>query len=161
MLTRHLAKRNLIADRFGTICAVLGVALGTATVNVVLILDVNTQSIEARRWSTNPALDVELAHTVLLQGRLQDGTPTVAEDAAEETHEDYQVMRSAIRLGSLSAFGVGALIVFFTFGVVVERRCKARAHLEFMVKLYIQPMARGAMLCTSTPPRRTRGRRTR
>lgn len=122
MLTRHLAKRNLIADRFGTICAVLGVALGTATVNVVLILDVNTQSIEARRWSTNPALDVELAHTVLLQGRLQDGTPTVAEDAAEETHEDYQVMRSAIRLGSLSAFGVGALIVFFTFGVVVERR---------------------------------------
>lgn len=44
------------------------------------------------------------------------------EDAKEETHEDYQVMRSAIRLGSLSAFLVGALIVFFTFRVVVEER---------------------------------------
>ena len=33
-----------------------------------------------------------------------------------------EVMRSAIRLGSLAAFLVGGLIVFFTFGVVVDRR---------------------------------------
>ncbi|HEU5074006.1 MAG TPA: FtsX-like permease family protein, partial [Polyangiaceae bacterium] len=55
----------------------------------------------------------------------QASTPTEAprqHDAREETHEDYQVMRSAIRLGSLSAFLVGALVVFFSLAVVVEHR---------------------------------------
>ena len=38
-LGRFLATRNLNTDRFATLCMVLGVALGTATVNVVLSLD--------------------------------------------------------------------------------------------------------------------------
>ena len=120
-LVRLLCARNLRSDRFGTLAAILGVALGTATVNVVVVLDVNTRQVEAGGWVSNPDLDLR-ADTVALRGIDKGGHPTLAKDLKEETHEDYEVMRSAIRLGSLSAFLVGALIVFFTFGVVVERR---------------------------------------
>jgi putative ABC transport system permease protein len=120
-MVRLLSARNLRSDRFGTLAAILGVALGTATVNVVVILDVNTRHVESAGWVSNPDLEVR-SDTVTLRGIDRDGQPTQAKDLKEETHEDYEVMRSAIRLGSLSAFLVGALIVFFTFGVVVERR---------------------------------------
>ena len=40
---RKLAARNLLSDRFGTLCAIVGVALGTATVDTILVLDVNTE----------------------------------------------------------------------------------------------------------------------
>ncbi|WP_437936874.1 FtsX-like permease family protein [Sorangium sp. So ce341] len=121
-LVRILALRNLRADRFGAMAALLGVALGTATVNVVLILDVGTRAVEARSFVTNPDLPVFTEQTVALRGLRPDGEVIAAADAQEETHEDYEIMRSAIRLGSLSAFLVGALIVFFTFNVAVERR---------------------------------------
>lgn len=117
-----LALRNLRSDWFGTLCAVFGVALGIATVDIVLTIDLNTRSAESSRWQTNPDLEVDLSKTVRLTAYDQNGRPVAAEDAKEETHEDYQVMRSAIRLGSLAAFLVGALIVFFTFRVVVEQR---------------------------------------
>ncbi|HEY6723777.1 MAG TPA: FtsX-like permease family protein [Polyangiaceae bacterium] len=128
-----LAAKNLRSDRFATLCMVLGVALGTATVNVVLALDVNTRRVEASNWATNPELDLDASATVRLtpERRAQPApevpaeanpAPRQAHDAREETHEDYQVMRSAIRLGSLSAFLVGALIVFFSLAVVVEHR---------------------------------------
>ncbi len=129
-LVRILALRNLRADRFGAMAAVLGVALGTATVNVVLILDVGTRAVEARSAVTNPDLPVFTDQTITLRGLRPDGQPIDAEDAQEETHEDYEIMRSAIRLGSLSAFLVGALIVFFTFNVAVERRRREIAHLR-------------------------------
>ncbi|MCB9647079.1 MAG: ABC transporter permease [Deltaproteobacteria bacterium] len=120
-LIPRLALRNLRSDWFGTLAAVLGVAIGTATVSVVLTLDVNTRAQESRRWETNPTM-VEAPSTVGIDPIKRDAQPAVVQDAKEETHEDYQVMRSAIRLGSLSAFLVGALIVFFTFRVVVEQR---------------------------------------
>lgn len=120
-LARFLSPKNLRADRFATLCMVLGVALGTATVNVVLALDANTRQREASSWTTNPELAPELTGTVSL-APVGAKRPAVTEDVREETHEDYQVMRSAIRLGSLSAFLVGALIVFFSLAVVVEHR---------------------------------------
>lgn len=120
-LTLTLALRNLVTDRFATLSSIAGVALGAATVNVVLILDVNTRAMESRRWTTNPDLPVA-TQTVRLTGILASGAPSIQADPKKETHEDYQVMRSAIRLGSLAAFLVGALIVFFTFRVVVEER---------------------------------------
>ncbi|MEZ4313393.1 MAG: FtsX-like permease family protein [Polyangiaceae bacterium] len=92
---------------------------GAAT--VVLVLDTNTRAVEARSWQLNPDLDVR-STTVSLQGVRADGTPIPAADAKTETHEDYVVMRSAIRMGSLSAYLVGALIVFFTFAAVIERK---------------------------------------
>jgi putative ABC transport system permease protein len=116
-----VSARNLRTDRFGTWAAILGVALGTATVNVVLVLDANTRAIESASWITNPDLDIT-STTIALQGVRADGSPIEAADAKEETHEDYVVMRSAIRLGSLSAYLVGALIVFFTFAAVIERK---------------------------------------
>jgi putative ABC transport system permease protein len=129
-LSGFLARKNLRADRFATACMVLGVALGTATVNVVLALDVNTRRTEAADWTTNPDLTPDMATTVSLvplpaakpgQDTAPEPPPR-SEDVREETHEDYQVMRSAIRLGSLSAFLVGALIVFFSLAVVIEHR---------------------------------------
>lgn len=129
-LVGKLGVRNLRSDRFGTLCAIVGVALGTATVNVVLVIDTNTRYAESRTWTTNPDMAVDLERTVRLAGFFEDGRPATALDAKSETHEDYQVMRSAIRLGSLSAFLVGALIVFFTFGVVVERRKRELALLR-------------------------------
>ncbi len=121
-LIAQLVRRNLWAHKFATVAATLGVAVGIATVGSVLTLDLNTRSAEATSWDTNPDLPLSLSHTVRLVGLKPDGTPTRALDAKEETHEDYQVMRSAIRLGSLSAFLVGAVIVFFTFRVVIEQR---------------------------------------
>jgi putative ABC transport system permease protein len=121
-LVRLLCARNLRSDRFGTWAAILGVALGTATVDVVVALDVNTVQGESGDWVTDPALAAP-PDTIGLRGiRGSDGAPVAAQSAKEATHEDYEVMRSAIRLGSLAAFLVGALIVFFTFGVVVDRR---------------------------------------
>ena len=119
-MVRLLAARNLWSDRFGTFAAILGVALGTATVDVVVILDVNTVSVEAGRWATDPA-QKDTPDTIEIVGYHQ-GVAVPAQSAKQATHEDYEVMRSAIRLGSLAAFLVGALIVFFTFGVVVDRR---------------------------------------
>lgn len=127
-MVRLLAARGLWSDRFGTLAAVLGVALGTATVDVVLILDVNTVTVEAGQWATDPALKAA-PDTIGLRG-FHDGVPVAAQSAKQATHEDYEVMRSAIRLGSLAAFLVGALIVFFTFGVVVDRRRKEAALLR-------------------------------
>lgn len=121
-LVIKLASRNLRSDWFATLSAIIGVALGTATVNVVLTLDVNTRKVESYSWTTNPDLEAELSHTVALYPVREGGAPPVVQDTREETHEDYQVMRSAIRLGSLSAFLVGALIVFFTFRVIVAQR---------------------------------------
>jgi len=129
-LARFLAWKNLRSDRFATACMVLGVALGTATVNVVLTLDVNTRRIEAKSWATNPELSPNVGSTVTLSPLRTGAEPAAAvekparasADIRKETHEDYQVMRSAIRLGSLSAFLVGALIVFFSLAVVLEHR---------------------------------------
>jgi putative ABC transport system permease protein len=122
--------RNLLRDRFGTIAAILGVALGAATVNVILVIDINTADTEQTSWQTNPARRVSWEKTVRLSGYLADGRKVASKDASEETHEDYQVMRSAIRLGSLSAFLVGALIVFFTFNTVLARRRRELALLR-------------------------------
>ena len=129
-LIRKLAIRNLWTDKFATICAILGVALGTATVNVVLILDESTQRVEAKMMARNPHLRASLEETVGLQGYLPGGTPSIQHDTDEETHEDYEIMRAAIRVGALGAFIVGALIVFFTFSVLVERRKRELALLR-------------------------------
>jgi putative ABC transport system permease protein len=121
-LVLTLALRNLRSDWFATVSAIIGVALGAVTVNVVLTIDVNTRKVESYDWTTNPDLEPDLSRTLALYPVREDGAPTVVQDTREETHEDYQVMRSATRLGSLSAFLVGALIVFFTFRVIVAQR---------------------------------------
>jgi putative ABC transport system permease protein len=127
-MVRLLALRNLRSDLFGTFAAILGVALGTATVDVVLVLDVNTVAVESGHWATDPA-HAQRPDTIELAG-YHDGVRVDPQDEKQATHEDYEVMRSAIRLASLAAFLVGALIVFFTFGVIVDKRRKEVALLR-------------------------------
>jgi putative ABC transport system permease protein len=123
---RVLARRGLFADKFATFAAIASVALGTATVSVVVALDVNTVEIERASSVTNPESTGQVA-TISIEGLHADGRPTRPRDAHTETHEDYEVMRSAIRLGSLAAFLVGALVVFFTFAVTIDRKRREAA----------------------------------
>lgn len=118
-----LASRNLRSDWFGTLCAIIGVALGTATVSVVLTIDVNTAPVVRPSWISDPTALPDLDVTVGVRGiRSDTGEQAFPDRPREENQEDYQVMRSAIRLGSLSAYLVGALIVFFTFRVIIVQR---------------------------------------
>ena len=72
---RLMCARNLRRDRFGTYAAILGVALGTATVDVVVALDENTVTVESGNWSTDPSI-ASLPNTVTLLGISgADGTP--------------------------------------------------------------------------------------
>ena len=141
---RKLAARNLLSDRFGTLCAIVGVALGTATVDTILVLDVNTERAAEIKPEVARIKDLPLDNpppeinpeaprearkfaegTVRLVPRRagEDRPPALAAaPSAPAGRKDYEVMRSAIRLGSLSAFLVGAMIVLFTFAVIVERR---------------------------------------
>ena len=56
----------------------------------------------------------------------QEGAALRADHAAREPvgEEDYQAMRLAVRLGSLLAFGVGAVIVFYTLRFSVSIRAR-------------------------------------
>lgn len=120
-----MARKNLRSDWFGTLCAFVGVALGVATVCAVFVLDENTRTQELNSWKTNPDKPVDFSATLQLSARAFESKPQplpAGEDPAEEMHEDYQIMRFLIRTGSLTAFLVGALIVFFTFRVVIEQR---------------------------------------
>ena len=117
-----IALKNLWTDKFSTFCAILGIMLGTAIVDVVLIIDESTTQTELRQARYNEHLNVGLSPTVKFRGIMSDGSVTNTSGAEEETQEDYEIMRAAIRAGALGSFAVGALIVFFTFSVVVERR---------------------------------------
>jgi putative ABC transport system permease protein len=127
-MVRLLAARNLRADRFGTLAAVLGIALGSAIVDVVVILDHNTTRVEAERASSSAAVsddptpDVGGRETITLTPVRRDGAESGRAGEKKASREDYEVLRAGIRGGSLLAFLVGALIVFFTFGAVVDRR---------------------------------------
>ena len=125
-----IALKNLWTDKFSTFCAILGIMLGTTIVDVVLIIDQSTTQTEIRQARHNQHLSVGLVPTVKFRGVLADGSFTNPSTADEETQEDYEIMRAAIRAGALGAFAVGALIVFFTFSVVVERRKRALALLN-------------------------------
>ena len=109
-----MALKNLWTDKFSTFCAILGIMLGTAIVDVVLIIDQSTTQTEIRQARHNQHLSVGLVPTVKFRGVLADGSFTKPSTADEETQEDYEIMRAAIRAGALGAFAVGALIVFFT-----------------------------------------------
>ncbi len=101
-MVRLLAARNLRSDRFGTFAAILGVALGTATVDVVVILDVNTVVVESGRWSTDPALD-HRPDTIDLAG-YHDGAPVSAQDEKQAANSSGSIRFITVR--SQSAQGM-------------------------------------------------------
>jgi putative ABC transport system permease protein len=119
-MVRLLAARNLRGDRFGTLAAITGVALGAATVSCVVILDANTTRIEAAR-AQSP--DTAAARETVTIVPVRRGAAVIeAPRGQRATQEDFEVLRAGIRAGSLASFLVGALIVFFTFGAVIDRR---------------------------------------
>lgn len=146
-LAWHFAWRSL-SRHFGLSAAtVLGIALSMAAIAAILIVDANsTESpvFDSRPAQLNPfSADVadnkrifrvyfEKAGTPRNEnpsliptqkgaaaGGISADTPTV-----RRGEEDYQAMRLAVRLASLSAFSVGAVIVFYTmrFSVVARSR---------------------------------------
>jgi putative ABC transport system permease protein len=135
-LARLLSSRNLKNDRFGAIAGVLGVAVGAAMVNVVAILDVNTTRIEASFAEATGPRAQKAGATVQLAA-VREGVRI--EPAPEKaTSDDAEVLRTGIRLGSLSAFLLGALIVFFTFSAIIDRRLRELALLRSLGALPAQ-----------------------
>lgn len=135
-LARLIAARNLRNDRFGAVAGVLGVAMGATMVNVVAILDVNTTRIEASfAEATGPRAQKAEATVQLAAVR---GGVRVPPPPVKAASEDAEVLRAGIRLGSLSAFLLGALIVFFTFRAVIDRRLRELALLRSLGALPAQ-----------------------
>jgi putative ABC transport system permease protein len=128
-LARLLAARNLRNDRFGAVAAAVGVAVGVATVSVVAILDVNTTRIEASHAAATGPRSPSRARTLELVP-VRDGVRIEPAAETQASSEDHEVLRTGIRAGSLSAFLLGALIVFFTFSAVIDRRFRELALLR-------------------------------
>ncbi len=139
-LAAWLAWRSLTRQPMIAAATVLGVAIGMSVVGAILIVDHN--SVRAGR-RVNSAMDLppdERANAQAFEVRFerrrgvpepsvvptQEGTQDTASRSPDRPagEEDYQAMRLAVRLGSLLAFGVGAVIVFYTlrFSVVVRTR---------------------------------------
>ncbi len=144
-----LAWRSLCHHRTVALATVLGVAIGMTVVGAILIVDRN--SVEPRSRARPPAdlsrfsattrdlpakrilrVSIERAHSTPTASQLSD-FPTqrgqapsdLLEDSpAQRGEADYQAMRLAVRLASLMAFSVGAIIVFYTMRFSVASRSR-------------------------------------
>lgn len=120
--------KSLESNLFRTVLTILGIALGVATVSAILILDHNTHLSESQVLS-----HVRSDQILPLEGelRIQPWTTKSNSPAAKSTEavleEDYEMMRSAVRLASLLAFFIGAIIVFYTIGFSIQQRQKELA----------------------------------
>lgn len=122
--------KSLVSNFFRTILTILGIAIGVATVSAILILDHNTHLSESYVLK-----HVRVDQVVPVTGELQiipwhssqpNGTPAAKSDV-EVLEEDYEMMRSAVRLASLLAFFIGAIIVYYTIGFSIQQRKKELA----------------------------------
>jgi putative ABC transport system permease protein len=150
-LALFLAWRSLSHHPTITLATVLGVAIGMTVVGVILIVDRNSVEtpIVARSATAFPnlpsgaddapaqqilRLSVERANAMRLLHSSRSGFPTqegklrsgVVSEAplARRGEEDYQAMRLAVRLASLLAFTIGAVIVFYTLRFSVASRSR-------------------------------------
>lgn len=151
-LAVHMAWRSLRHHRTVAMATVLGVALGMAVVAAILIVDyhstqarIQTRLTETPLPTTDPLfpseskaplhilhVSFERAGQVLPgpQGGFPSQEGQVNRDLSAESpptrrgEEDYQAMRLAVRLASLLAFSVGAVIVFYTMRFSVTSRCR-------------------------------------
>ena len=148
-LAFRLAARSLRHRKMIALATVLGVAIGIGVVNAVLIVDANT----ARSGEVVPADEFEaeeLAEAAkeaearqkvggkpfVIRVERRNGqseedsiVPTQRGGASETARnrlgeEDYQAMRLAVRMASLLAFFIGAVIVFYTMRYSVSTRAR-------------------------------------
>lgn len=150
-LALFLAWRSLRHHGSVTLATVLGVAIGMAVVGAILIVDRNSVEtpipggavalfpnlpsaaaevpekrilrVSFERANDAPALESPSSNFPSQKGQLRSGLePEVPVERRGE--EDYQAMRLAVRLASLLAFAVGAIIVFYTMRFSVAARSR-------------------------------------
>jgi putative ABC transport system permease protein len=148
-LTLDLARKSLVHHKMIALVTIFGIALGVAVVGAILIVDENTihdAAAYGEEISDSAALDPTLplrdpTFVVAFEraadaatdktgvvptqrGQSRPLTPDERGPAARRGEEDYQAMRLAVRLASLLALFVGALIVFYTMRYSVAGRAK-------------------------------------
>jgi putative ABC transport system permease protein len=150
-LALFLAWRSLRHHRAVTLATVLGVAIGMTVVGAILIVDRNSVEtpIPAGDTANFPNLpsatsdaaaqrilrvSFERANETPLSLSSASGFPTQVGQVrsglmsgarlVRRGEEDYQAMRLAVRLASLMAFAIGAIIVFYTTRFSVASRSR-------------------------------------
>jgi putative ABC transport system permease protein len=148
-LSFQLALKSLSHHRVIVLVTIFGIALGVAVVGAILIVDSNTVhdparygapaseagALEVRRTAAKQTFVVTFERVadateegtgVVPTQRGQTQLPNPAEQgpAARRGEADYQAMRLAVRLASLLALFVGALIVFYSMRYSVAGRAK-------------------------------------
>ena len=122
--------KSLASSWFRTLLTILGVALGTATVATIVLLDYNTQLSEEQVFEhiTPDGIVVPDGGIVVLPYREAPMmTKKIAAANKSVLAADYQMMRSAVRLASLLAFAIGAIIVYFTLSYSIQQRRREMA----------------------------------
>jgi len=146
-LAAWLAWRSLRHHRTVALATVLGVALGMAVVSAIMIVDYHSIQTRIQAGLTETAkvgqpgggklrilqVSFERLGQTPAAARLgafpsQEGQAggglSQAAPPARRGEEDYQAMRLAVRLASLLAFSVGAVIVFYTMRFSVSARSR-------------------------------------
>ncbi|MCB1738418.1 MAG: ABC transporter permease, partial [Gammaproteobacteria bacterium] len=148
-LAVFLALRSLRFHKVISLVTALGVAIGMTVIGAILVVDHNTALSDAKKQADAPKVQDRsqdrvrirnLAHIdrVEFERRHADASATpglvavpnqaesVDEVQARERigEEDYQAMRIAVRMTSLFAFAIGAVLVFYTmrYGVAARER---------------------------------------
>ena len=119
--------KNLGSNLFRTCCTIFGIALGVMTVATVLILDHNTRLSEAYEYSHIQKEKIVAQPTeiqIIPMGRTGSEPTNSAKPPENVLEEDYEMMRSAVRLASLLSFFIGAIIVYYTIGFTIQQRRK-------------------------------------
>lgn len=137
-LAAYLAWRSLRQHRTVAFATLLGVALGMGVVGAILIVDHHSSQAAIRsRLLEQPREGLSIVR-VSFERRGQKLQPadfpsqekqitqelTAAAPPSRRGEEDYQAMRLAVRLASLLAFAVGAVIVFYTMRFSVASRSR-------------------------------------
>ncbi len=148
-----LAFKSLRFHRTIALVTILGVAIGMVVIGAILVVDHNTarteQIIEKQRDTPNikgvikrnlsevapnietivfkrAHFDKDLSLRAAIPNQALDQETANAQQAPNKKlgEEDYQAMRLAVRMASLFAFGIGAIIVFYTmrYGVASRQR---------------------------------------
>lgn len=125
-----VAWKNLVSNWFRTLLTIAGIALGVTTVATMLILDFNTHISES--WTLDYIQENEIVapKSVIQIIPLDSAGIYPRKNAKSEENiyaEDYQIMRSTVRLASLLAFSIGAIIVYYTIGFSIQQRKKELA----------------------------------
>ncbi len=174
-----LGYRSLKRHRVVALATILGVALGMLVVATILIVDFNTAHSEMDKGQINRSLkltdnsrktslditritvikkkdysdnaDSTLKLPALPNQQLDDNLD-LSEPTRKAGEDDYQTMRLAIRLASLLAFFIGAVIVFYTMRFSVASRsrefcllrCIGEYRLNIAVSLALEALFLGA-----------------